>query len=168
MARKRRTREHVLGDLGVNHVERHALLCGFSVEHVRSDYGVDLVVFTYDARGWAENGCLFLQVKATERPRWVEGGGALAFTLDKRDLERWLNEIWPVVLVVYDVPAEQAYWLYLQRYFATRAGFSLSKLRRSVVVRIAKRQTLTPGAMRRLAAYRDSVLGRLAPMVDHG
>jgi hypothetical protein len=29
LPRKRRTREHVIADLAVNHVERHALLCGF-------------------------------------------------------------------------------------------------------------------------------------------
>ena len=65
--RKRRTRQHVIADLGVNHVERQALLCGFSVERMRTDYGIDLAVFTYDRQGRAENGCLFLQVKATER-----------------------------------------------------------------------------------------------------
>jgi hypothetical protein len=41
--RKRRTREHVIADLSVNHVERQALLCGFSVERIRVDYGIDLI-----------------------------------------------------------------------------------------------------------------------------
>ena len=30
--RKRRTREHVIADLSVNHVERQALLCGYAIE----------------------------------------------------------------------------------------------------------------------------------------
>jgi hypothetical protein len=36
--KKRRTREHVIADLSANHVERHALLCGYSVErHVHEE-----------------------------------------------------------------------------------------------------------------------------------
>jgi hypothetical protein len=35
----------------VNHVERVALLCGFSVERVQRDYGVDLIIFTYSESG---------------------------------------------------------------------------------------------------------------------
>ena len=49
--RKRRTRNHVLADLSVNHVEKQALLCGFSVERVEHDYGVDCVIYTYDSAG---------------------------------------------------------------------------------------------------------------------
>jgi hypothetical protein len=35
---KTRTREHVLADLSINHVERQVLLCGFSVDRVQHDY----------------------------------------------------------------------------------------------------------------------------------
>ena len=83
----------MIADLGVNHVERQALLCGFSVERVQSDYGIDLVVFTYDQQGGAENGCLFLQVKATDRAQWIKQGTLLPFRVDRRDVTRWLDEI---------------------------------------------------------------------------
>jgi len=33
---------HVLADLGMNHVERQVLLCGYSVDRVDQDYGYDL------------------------------------------------------------------------------------------------------------------------------
>ena len=39
----------MIADLSANHVEKQALLCGFSVERVRHDYGIDLILFTYDA-----------------------------------------------------------------------------------------------------------------------
>jgi hypothetical protein len=42
--RKRRTRGHVLADLSANFVEKQALLCGYTAERVRLDYGIDLVV----------------------------------------------------------------------------------------------------------------------------
>lgn len=54
--KKRRTREHVIADLSANHVERHALLCGYSVERCLHDYGIDLVITTYDTQGNVENG----------------------------------------------------------------------------------------------------------------
>jgi hypothetical protein len=91
--RKRRTRRHVIADLGVNHVERQALRCGFSVERMRSDYGIDLAVFPYDRHGRVENGCLPLQVKATEHAKWIKPGTLLPFRVDGRDLARWLAEL---------------------------------------------------------------------------
>ena len=44
--RKRRTREHVIADLSVNHVERQVLLAGYVVDRVSNDYGIDLEVTT--------------------------------------------------------------------------------------------------------------------------
>ncbi|MCI0381101.1 MAG: hypothetical protein L0215_26250 [Gemmataceae bacterium] len=46
--RKRRTREHVLADLSVNHLEKYALRCGYAVERISNDYGLDLAIFTFD------------------------------------------------------------------------------------------------------------------------
>lgn len=43
--RKKRTREHVLADLSANHVERVALSCGYAVDRVWNDYGLDLALF---------------------------------------------------------------------------------------------------------------------------
>jgi hypothetical protein len=43
--RKVRTREHIIADLAINHVERQVLLCGYSVERIEHDYGIDLVTF---------------------------------------------------------------------------------------------------------------------------
>ena len=69
MPKKRRTRQHIIAELSVNYVERYALQCGFSVERVEHDYGIDLVLFTYDANGEIENGQVYLQLKATDNLR---------------------------------------------------------------------------------------------------
>jgi hypothetical protein len=45
--RKRRTREHVIADLSINHVERLVLRCGWTAERTRYDYGIDLYMQTY-------------------------------------------------------------------------------------------------------------------------
>jgi hypothetical protein len=36
---KIRTREHVIADLGLHHVEGHVLRCGFTLQRIHSDYG---------------------------------------------------------------------------------------------------------------------------------
>ena len=52
--RKRRTREHVIADLSVNHVERHILKCGCVVKRPTPDYGIDLELITFNKRGEIE------------------------------------------------------------------------------------------------------------------
>lgn len=44
-ARTRRTREHIIADLSMNHVERLIFRCGYSAERIEHDYGTDLVIF---------------------------------------------------------------------------------------------------------------------------
>lgn len=56
LAKKKRVRQHIIADLSANHVERYILRCGFSVERVQHDYGIDLVLFTYNSDGEIEPG----------------------------------------------------------------------------------------------------------------
>lgn len=112
--RKRRTREHIIADLSANHVERHFLLSGHTAERVQFDYGYDLFVQTFDEQGELEPGYLLVQLKATDVPRRVSNGEALALTVERRDAEGWLADASPVVLIFYDAPADTAYWLPVQ------------------------------------------------------
>jgi hypothetical protein len=68
-ARKKRTREHLIADLSVHHVEGHILRCGFTAERVVHDYGADLYMTTYAASGEVENDFVLFQLKATDRPK---------------------------------------------------------------------------------------------------
>jgi hypothetical protein len=165
--RKRRTREHVIADLSANHVERQALLCGFSVERVRHDYGIDLILFTYDARGEVDSGEILLQLKATDRVQWVAKGKFLAFRLERTDLRSWLSEFQPVILVVYDAAAECAYWLYVQAYFEKLPGFNVKRAAKTVTVRLPVSNVLDPEAMRTFGHYRDRIREQLEGKVTH-
>lgn len=113
--RKRRTREHVIADLGVNFVERAVLECGYSAERKRADYGIDLLMDTYDSRGEVENGQIKIQVKATDAIART-AGEAVTQRVRVADLKAWLFDKEPVVIVVYDARADVAYWLDVQRY----------------------------------------------------
>jgi uncharacterized protein DUF4365 len=157
LTRKLRTREHVIADLAVNHVERQALLCGFSVERMEHDYGIDLVLFTYTAAGEVESGCIFIQVKATERLRWPRSQGRASFRVSREDLVGWMNEFLPVILIVYDASVDRAHWIHVQGYFATLPGFNLFQAGKRITVHLPIQNVLDGPALRRFAALRDEV-----------
>src|SRR5262249_27194808 len=110
--RKRRTREHVIADLGVNHVERQMLLAGHTVERISHDYGIDLILFTYNTKGEPEPGQVLIQVKATEQTRRVNNGREIVFRVERADVLTWVSQADPVLLIVYDARADQAWWLH--------------------------------------------------------
>jgi hypothetical protein len=120
----------------VNHVERQALLCGYSVERTHHDYGLDLAIDTYDDEGEIENGRVLLQLKATDQLRRVGGGQFITWRIARADLGCWLREVQPFILVVYDAVADKAYWLHVQAYFARQAGFDLKRVGSWVTIRI--------------------------------
>ena len=66
--RKRRTREHVLADIGSKYAAYLAALAGCitTPPSEGGDYGYDLYLETFDASGFIENEVVRLQVKASE------------------------------------------------------------------------------------------------------
>jgi len=113
--RKRRTRQHVIADLGVHHVEGLILAEGHTAERVACDYGYDLVMTTYDSHGYIEPNQVYFQIKGSETLKSV--AGAYVCDIDIRDYNLWLHEQTPVVLVLFDVARDIAVWEDIQRYF---------------------------------------------------
>lgn len=85
--RKCRTRQHVIADLSVHHVERFILEEGHTAQRLGSDYSYDLLLRTFDQDGYAEPGVLFLQLKATESLQVM--GADCVFDVDIRDYHLW-------------------------------------------------------------------------------
>lgn len=112
--RKRRTREHILADLSVNYLERKVLECGFCIERVQNDYGIDVDVTTFDIAGEIEGGFIRFQLKATDRLVVLEDGERIAQRVSTADLKAWLFELYPVILIVYDAQKNRAFWLDMQ------------------------------------------------------
>src|SRR4051812_32165437 len=109
--RKRRTREHVIADLSVNHVERMVLRAGFVVHEYRHDYGIDMEISTFDKNGEVEPGVIYVQVKATDDMPRMRRERALSLAIDERDLRAWAMRLHPVILVLYDAQRDLAYWI---------------------------------------------------------
>jgi hypothetical protein len=143
--RKQRTREHVLADLSVHHVEGFILEEGHAAQRLSSDYGYDLALFTFDQRGYIEPGSLFLQLKAAESLQVV--GSHYVFDLDIRDYNLWMLEALPVILILFDALRKRAYWLAVQTYFQQNGGRRSKPGAKTVRVRIPRRQVVNRRAV---------------------
>ena len=167
MPRKRRTRQHVIAELSANHVERFALLCGFSTERIEHDYGIDLVLFTYNEDGEIENGQVFLQLKATDRLSFLADEQTVAFSAERSHLELWLNEPMPCILVVYDAVSDIAYWQYVQAYFEDMPTFDLDQVGHTIAIHLPKHNVIGQNAIRLFTRYRDAILNQLDGVINH-
>jgi hypothetical protein len=165
--RKRRTREHVLAELSANYVEKQALLCGFAVNRVQPDYGIDLLVQTFNRRGEVENGWIPFQLKGTDRVKLVDGNRAVSCRIERADLRHWLKEWEPVLLALYDARADVAYWLFVRDYFAGLAGFDINRAGERVSVSIPCRNVLDRQAMQGLARLKNTLLGGAKRLTIH-
>lgn len=163
--RKQRTRQHVIAAQSANYVERFILDEGHTAERLGSDYGYDLVLFTYDSAGYAEEGSIYIQLKASET--LTRSGDGFVFDLDIRDYALWTREPMPVILILFDASRRRAYWLYVQRYFAEDTSRQPRPKARTVRVRIPQRQVVSRMAIRKMRKYKQEVLDQLEGGIDH-
>lgn len=148
--RKRRTRQHVIADLSVHHVEGFILEEGHTTQRLGSDYGYDLMMWTFDEHGYTEPGAVYFQLKAMET---LEGSGThFVFDVDIRDYNLWKWEESPVILVLYDAAKKRAFWLAIQHYFAEDESRQPKKGAKSVRVQVPRRQVVN---QRSIARIRD-------------
>lgn len=159
LMRKRRTREHVIADLSVHHVEGFVLRCGWTVERVQHDYGIDLIMQTFDANGELESGRVLFQLKATQSLKRSADGTVIPLRLEWRDLLFWLNEAKPVILVLYDAQEDRAFWLNVQEYFRGQRWMKRAGKTTTVTVHVPTVNILNEAAIRRFAWFRDQRVG---------
>jgi hypothetical protein len=167
MPKKKRPREHIIADLSVNHVERYVFLCGYSVERIEYDYGFDLIIFTYDSQGEIENGQIYIQLKSTESLKMLKDQATIPFSLQGADLELWLQEPMPCILILYEAQTERAYWLYLQAYFEAWEGFNIAGMGKTITVHFSKSNIVNEEAIKTFARYRDHVLRQIQGVIRH-
>jgi hypothetical protein len=164
---KTRTREHVIADLGLHHVEGHVLRCGFTLQRIYSDYGYDFVMWTYNAGGEIESGFTYFQIKATDRLTLLDGGKIISWSVSLRDLRVWLKEAYPVALVVYDAKTDKAYWLYVQAYFAKRPTTELFSAGETINVHIPKRNRINQRSIQMISRWKHEIDQQLSGKVHH-
>ncbi|HVS38600.1 MAG TPA: DUF4365 domain-containing protein [Gemmataceae bacterium] len=154
--RKRRTRQHVIADLGVHHMERFILEEGHTAQRLGSDYGYDLVMWTFDGQGYAEPGAVYFQLKAMETLE--ESGTTYLFDLDIRDYNLWVREEAPVFLVLFDATRRRANWLAVQQYFKADLARRPKKGAKSVRIRVPKRQVVNRRAVAKMRELKRATI----------
>lgn len=149
----------MLKDLSINYVERRIFLCGFAVNRLFTDYGIDLGMMTFTQTGEVENGSIFFQVKATDSPNILRDGKTISVRVDVADLKAWQEEWAPIILVLYDGQTDRAWWLYVQKYLDEK-NVSLDDIgidQDRVTIRIPNGNRLNQRAMERFRRFRDEV-----------
>jgi len=146
--RKQRTRQHVIADQSVNHVERFIIDEGHTAQRMEKDYGYDLLLFTYDEQGYSEPDFLSLQLKAAESLQAV--GLDCVFDVDIRDYNLWMLERMPVILILFEASRRRAFWLSVQNYFGEDAGRRPKKGAKTVRVRVPRRQVVNRRAVAKM------------------
>ncbi len=153
--RKRRTQMHVIADLAVHHVEGFILERGHTAEKVYQDYGYDLVLTTFDTDGFPEPGVVFFQVKS--HARLTESVGQFVQDVDIRDYHAWMNEMLPVILVLYDATQRCAVWIDIQRFFRENGSPRPRSGAKSIRVRIPLDRRLDHDAIETIRAIKARV-----------
>ncbi len=151
----------MLANLSVNHLERHVLLCGCSVQRIHSDYGYDLIMSTFDANGEIEPGVIFLQVKATDNLPLLADGKTISWGVNRRDLLLWLSEAFPVILVVYDGQRDRAFCLHVQADFADRTTADLFLAGQTINVHLPVTSRLNRRSVQRMVQRKNATQAQL-------
>jgi hypothetical protein len=166
--RPRRTREHIIADLSVLHVQWIVANCGYVSEEPTHDYGYDLVLFTYNDAGEIENGSVYLQFKATDEiDKYIMADKeTLSFPIERQHIELWREEPMPVILVVYDAKRETAYWLYTQRYFLS-SDFSMAENQAEVSLHIPRKNVVDAAAIALFRECKEELMERIRKVSLH-
>ena len=127
--RKQRTRQHVIADLSVNHVERFVFKCGYTVQRTSADYGYDLWLETYNEKGQIEDDYVRLQLKASDNlgQYQLAHDEAFSFPVSTKDYRLWSEALLPVFFILYDAQMDEAYWLDVQDYATKQPQDSAGK-----------------------------------------
>ena len=134
---KLRTRQQIIEDLALNHIERQILLSGNVLKRKGDiEYDYDGAIVTFDEEGQINNLSLMVQLKSTDGIQLSPKKAGFDVDLSKQDLERWLSTETPVLLILYDAQQDIAYFTDLQTYF-NENGHLLKNVRKFVTISLS-------------------------------
>lgn len=174
--RPERTREHYIEALGRNHVERFVLLQGHATNEPRPDYGYDIVITTFDYKGRVdfrsgeiENGSVYVQLKSTDRLKvGRKNGTQISMAIKRRHVAYWIDETFPVILVVYSVLEDRAYWLHMQSYLKSDDFTMPPPAQEEITVHLSKANVVDEKAIEMFREYKTNTLGLIEGLNLYG
>ena len=119
--RKKIGRNTLLGQQGINLIERLTLAMGFVWHPTNLDAGIDGYIEIRDAATEEVSNCIIqVQSKATD--------GRFESECNSRDLHYWLNGNAPVVLICSRPRTDEAYWVSVKDYFKDQSQRNTTRI----------------------------------------
>lgn len=115
---KKITNYSIIGQKGINLIERIVLEMGF-IWHPRTiDAGIDgMIELRNTNTEEAYNFHILVQSKATEGSFQNDNGITFEYPCDERDIDYWLKGNTPVILICSNVTNNEAFWLNVKEHF---------------------------------------------------
>ncbi|HZR64790.1 MAG TPA: DUF4365 domain-containing protein [Terriglobales bacterium] len=108
----------IVGQQGINLIERITLEMGFAWNPTNIDVGIDGYIETRDgATGHATNCIIQVQSRATEGQFECETDDSFEYRCAAKDLDYWMGGNAPVILVRSRPKTGEAYWVSVKDYF---------------------------------------------------
>ena len=155
--RKTVTPQTIIGEQGINLIDRRCLEMGYLFHPRRVDHGIDGHIDLVDpGSGALLNQVLLVQSKASDRPFPGETDQSFWYVCDDRDLDLWLSGNAPVILVLSHPKQDVAWWVEAKAAFPD----ATSRASRTVVVgkQMQRFDAGAAAALLRLAVPRQSGL----------
>jgi len=125
------------------------------------------MVNTFDKDGYAENGDIRLQLKARSRFTYSKDGSYIQFQVEAKHYHLWMNEPYPVFLVLYDAPNSVAYYLYMQEYFTTGTPKKPRPNAKEMTVRVPVANKFTQYTVDYMQERKAAVLQQIRGKIKH-
>ncbi len=110
--------QSLIGQKGVNLIERIVLDMGFIWNPTHFEAGIDGIIEIRDVFNEdATNFIIQVQSKATEQSFTADKGQTFEYICEERDLDYWLKGNCPVILIRSNVVSNEAYWVSIKEYF---------------------------------------------------
>ncbi|GEM_PF-2342267 len=111
MDKPSRPKSHVVGDVGQTAVSLLLKTWGWTADIIHSDYGEDIECNVF-VEGQRTNLYFRSQVKSTDSAEDIDEleDGQLKVSIKSTTCRQWLEEFFPVFIVVYDVKRNCGYW----------------------------------------------------------
>lgn len=160
----KRTRAHIIASQSQNYMEKLFIDAGHTADRP-SDYGTDLLVTTFDKKGYAENGYVILQLKASDSLKYSASKSYISYSIERKHYNLWRKEPMPVFMILYHAKRKRAYWLYVQDYFAL--GNKPKKNSNSLTVRVPVRNGVSRKTVTYIRSRKAAVLKSIEGNVQH-
>jgi hypothetical protein len=162
--RKTMTRQTLIGEKGIDLINRHCLQMGYLFHPRRVDHGIDGHIDLVEAdTGAVLNLTLLVQSKAQDRPFQGENADAFHYLCDQRDLDMWLSGNAPVILVFSHPEQEEAWWVEVKAAFPD----ATARARRTILIdkRTQRFDRAAAAALMDLALPKDAGLYLRPPSI---